>query len=41
MVIFYKKSKTYNKILFTNTKTDLNIRKMTNLPQSPVLTFLN
>ena len=36
MVIFYKKWKKYNEIQFTINKMDLNIRKMTNHPPSPV-----
>ena len=43
MVIFYKKWKKYNEIQLTKNKMDLNIRKMTNHPPSPVLymTLLN
>ena len=37
MVIFYKKWKKYNEIQLTKIKMDLNIRKMTNHPPSPVL----
>ena len=37
MVIVYKKWKKYNEIQFTENKMDLNIRKMTNHPPSPVL----
>ena len=36
MVIFYKKWKKYNEIQLTKNKMDLNIRKMTNHPPSPV-----
>ena len=36
MVIFYKKLKKYNEIQLTKNKMDLNIRKMTNHPPSPV-----
>ena len=36
MVIFYKKWKKYNEIQLTKNKMDLNIRKMTNNPPSPV-----
>ena len=36
MVIFYKKWKNYNEIQLTKNKMDLNIRKMTNHPPSPV-----
>ena len=37
MVIFYKKWKKYNEFQLTKNKMDLNIRKMTNHPPSPVL----
>ena len=37
MVIFYKKWKKYNEIQLTKNKMDLNIRKMTNHPPSPVV----
>ena len=36
MVIFYKKWKKYNEIQLTKNKIDLNNRKMTNHPPSPV-----
>ena len=36
MVIFYEKWKKYNEIQSTKNKMDLNIRKMTNQPPSPV-----
>ena len=36
MVIFYKKWKKYNEIQLTKNKMDLNNRKMTNHPPSPV-----
>ena len=36
MVIFYKKWKKYNEFQLTKNKMDLNIRKMTNHPPSPV-----
>ena len=36
MVIFYKKRKKYNETQLTKNKMDLNIRKMTNHPPSPV-----
>ena len=36
MVIFYKKWKKYNETQLTKNKMDLNIRKMTNHPPSPV-----
>ena len=36
MVIFYKKWKKYNEIQLAKNKMDLNIRKMTNHPPSPV-----
>ena len=36
MVIFYKKWKKYNELHLTKNKMDLNIRKTTNLPPSPV-----
>ena len=36
MVIFYKKWKNYNEFQLTKNKMDLNIRKMTNHPPSPV-----
>ena len=36
MVIFNKKLKKYNEIQLTKNKMDLNIRKMTNHPPSPV-----
>ena len=36
MVIFNKKWKKYNEIQLTKNKMDLNIRKMTNHPPSPV-----
>ena len=39
MVIFYKKWKKYNEIQLTNNKMDLNIRKMTNHPPSPVISI--
>ena len=39
MVIFYKKWKKYNEIQLTKSKMDLNIRKMTNHPPSPVLSL--
>ena len=35
MVIFYKKWKKYNEMQLTNSKMDLNIRKMTNHPPFP------
>ena len=38
MVIFYKKWKKYNEFQLTKNKMDLNIRKMTNHPPSPVFT---
>ena len=41
MVIFYKKWKKYYQIHFINNKMDLNIRKMTNHPPSPVDSRLN
>ena len=41
MVIFYKKWKKYNEIQSTKNKMDLNIRKMTNHPASPVKKYLN
>ena len=37
MVIFHKTSKKYNEIQLTKTKMDLNNRKMTNHPPSPVV----
>ena len=40
MVIFYKKWKKYNEIQLTKNKMDLNIRKMTNPPPSPVIGVL-
>ena len=40
MVIFYKKFKKYNEIQLTKNKMDLNIRKMTNHPPSPVYILL-
>ena len=40
MVIFYKKWKKSNEIQMTKNKMDLNIRKMTNHPPSPVSIFL-
>ena len=36
MVIFYKKWKKYNETQLTKNKMELNIRKMTNHPPSPV-----
>ena len=36
MVIFCKKWEKYNEIQLTKNKMDLNIRKMTNHPPSPV-----
>ena len=39
MVIFYMKWKKYNEIQLTKNKMDLNIRKMTNHPPSPVSYF--
>ena len=36
MVIFYKNWKKYNEIQLTKNKMNLNIRKMTNHPPSPV-----
>ena len=36
MVIFYKKWKKYNETQLTKNKMDLNIRKMTNHPPSPM-----
>ena len=36
MVIFYKKWKKYNEIQLTKSKMDLNMRKLTNHPPSPV-----
>ena len=39
MVIFYKKRKKYNEFQLTKNKMDLNIRKMTNHPPSPVQLF--
>ena len=36
MVIFYSKWKKYNKIQLIKNKMDLNNRKMTNHPPSPV-----
>ena len=36
MVIFYKKWKKYNEIQLTKNKMDLNNRKITNHPPSPV-----
>ena len=39
MVIFYKKWKKYNEIQLTKNKMDLNIRKLTNHPPSPVYTY--
>ena len=36
MVLFYKKYKKYNEFQFTKNKMDLNNRKMTNHPPSPV-----
>ena len=36
MVIFYKKWKKYNEIQLTKNKMELNIRKITNHPPSPV-----
>ena len=36
VLIFYKKWKKYNEIQLTKYKMDLNIRKMTNHPPSPV-----
>ena len=36
MEIYYKKWKKYNEIQLTKNKMDLNIRKMTNRPPSPV-----
>ena len=41
MVIFYKKWKKYDEIQLTKNKMDLNIRKMTNHPPSPVPPFLS
>ena len=38
MVIFYNKWKKYNETQLTKNKMDLNIRKMTNHPPSPVST---
>ena len=35
MLIFYKKWKKYNELQLTESKMDLNIRKMTNHPPSP------
>ena len=37
MTIFYKKWKNYNEIQLKKNKMDLNIRKMTNHPPSPVI----
>ena len=37
MVIFYKKWKMYYEIQLTKNKMDLNIRKNTNHPPSPIL----
>ena len=37
MVIFYKKCKKYDEIRLTKNKMDLNIRKMTHHPPSPVV----
>ena len=36
MVVVYKKWKKYNEIQLTKNKMDLNIRKITNNPPSPV-----
>ena len=41
MVTFYKKQKKYNKIQLTKNKIDLNIRKMTNHPPTPVDLYKN
>ena len=41
MVIFYKKWIKYNEIQLTKNKMDLNIRKITNQPPSPVITVIN
>ena len=40
MVIFYKKWKKYNELQLTKNKMDLNIRKITNHPPSPVMNYL-
>ena len=40
MVVFYKKLKKYNEIQLTKNKMDLNIRKITNHPPSPVVDML-
>ena len=37
MVIFYEEWKKYNEIQLTKNKMDLNIRKITNHPPSPVI----
>ena len=41
MAIFYKKWKKYNEIQLTKNKMNLNIRKMTNHPPSPVSNLIN
>ena len=41
MVIFYKKWKKYNEFQLTKNKMDLNIRKMTNHPPSPVNVYIH
>ena len=41
MVTFHKKWKKYNEIQLTKNKMDLNIRKMTNHPPSPVSSRTN